>query len=111
MLKTRRIYARKLLHEHDFFHLANEFYRYIFKYPELESDPEWKLLKDTAEDLLVKIHLLRDPECEMSYEEYREFLRFYIGLETKYHGNERKFIFTEREKKMFMAFACRSYYS
>lgn len=39
-MPKRIIYAKDLLREFDFYHLAHEFYRYIYSHPELEDDDE-----------------------------------------------------------------------
>ena len=102
-MKRQKIYAKDLFRERDFYHLAKEFYRYIFRYPELESDAEWSELKQYAEDLIVAIKFKRDPETEMSKSEFRDFLRFYTKLEMKFYDEEKEFIFTETEKTLFLA--------
>ena len=98
--KTRETY--ELFLKLDFYHLAKEFYRYIFRYPELEADPTWTELKQFAEDLIVAIKFRRDPETKMSKEDFRDFIRFYTKLEMKFYDEEKEFIFTETEKNLFL---------
>ena len=102
-MKKNTVYAQILFRERDFYHLAKEFYRYIFRYPELEADPTWMELKQFAEDLIVAIKFRRDPETEMSKEDFRDFLRFYTKLEMHFYDQEKEFIFTESEKDLFLA--------
>ena len=41
-MTKREIYASKLIKKKDFYHLAKEFYKYIYRYHELEEQIEWK---------------------------------------------------------------------
>ena len=59
-MTKRKIYARELFRKFDFYHLAKEFYYYIFRYPELESEPEWKEIKEFAEDIIVTHRCSKD---------------------------------------------------
>ena len=102
-MKKHTVYAYELFLKLDFYHLAKEFYRYIFRYPELEADSTWTELKQFAEDLIVAIKFRRDPETEMSKEDFRDFLRFYTKLEMHFYDQEKEFIFTESEKDLFLA--------
>lgn len=98
----RKIYARKLVSEHDFFHLAKEFYRYIYRYPELEVETDWKAIKKYAEEFIVSCHYHKE-KANIKKEDYRDFLRFYTELETKYYDEERIFVFTKNEKEHFLS--------
>jgi len=100
-MTKRKIYASKLIKTKDFYHLAKEFYKYIYRYPELEKKNEWKKLKEYAEDFLVTWHQLHTEEIEN--DKYRDFLRFYTKLETKYYDEERNFIFTDEERIFFFS--------
>ena len=57
-MTKRKIYARKLIVNLDFYHLAKEFYMYIFRYPELEQDNEWVEIKQLAEKAGISIATL-----------------------------------------------------
>ena len=101
-MKKNTVYAQKLFRERDFYHLAKEFYRYIFRHPELEADQSWTELKQFAEDLIVAIKFKRDPETEMSKEDYRDFLRFYTKLEMHFYDKEKEFVFSDSDKELFL---------
>ena len=100
-MEKRIIYARELLHEADILHLAKEFYRYIYRYPELEEKSVWKEIKKYAEEFLVIRKQKHNGVTDK--EDYREFLRFYTSLETRFYDEERRFIFTEQEKSHFLS--------
>ena len=100
-MAKRKIYASKLIKKKDYYHLAKEFYKYIYRYPELEKQIEWKRLKEYTEDFLVAWHELHTDEIEP--DKYRDFLRFYTKLETKYYDEERSFIFTDEERVFFFS--------
>lgn len=102
-MAKRKIYARKLIDDRDVLHLAKEFYRYIFIHPELEAEPEWKEIKKFAEDLIVETRYKRADAAEISPDDYRDFLRFYTSLEVRDYDEEREFIFTEKDKRLFLA--------
>ena len=93
------IYAETFLKKLDFYHLAKQFYRYIYRYPELEKDKQWKELKIETENFLVNYRMKRD--SEMKPDDYRDFLRFYTSLEIKYEDPKQEFIFSESEKSIF----------
>ena len=59
-MTKRRIYAKKLIADFDFYHLAKEFYMYIVRHPELEQDDEWVKIKELAEDILVETRCRKD---------------------------------------------------
>ena len=101
IMAKRKIYASKLIKTKDFYHLAKEFYKYIYRYPELEKKNEWKELKEYAEDFLVAWHQLHT--ADIDNDKYRDFLRFYTKLETKYYDEERNFIFTDEERMFFFS--------
>lgn len=101
-MAKRRISAQELICDRDFFHLAKEFYRYIFRHPELETEPEWAEVKAFAEDLIVKTLYEQEEETEKSLDDYRDFLRFYTRLEVRDYDEEREFIFTENDKLFFL---------
>lgn len=99
-MSKRTIYAKTLLQELDFYHLASHFYRYIYRHPELEENPEWRTFKGEVEDFLVTQRFYRPVKTEMTPEEYREFLVFYTNLETKYPSETIEFIFDDKEKEI-----------
>lgn len=101
-MARRKIYAKKLLKEFDFYHLAREFYLYITRYPELEADSEWKELKQTAENIIVEIRCNNPYREKLDPVDYRDFLRFYTKLEMRFYDEERKFIFTDKEKQFVL---------
>jgi hypothetical protein len=101
-MAKRRISAQELICDRDFFHLAKEFYRYIFRHPELETDPVWVEVKAFAEDLIVKTLYEQEEETEKSLDDYRDFLRFYTRLEVRDYDEEREFVFTKNDKRFFM---------
>jgi len=103
-MTKQKIYASELFRKFDFYHLAKEFYRYIFRYPELESETEWKEIKEFAEDIIVTHRCLREYGEKLDPDDYRDFLRFYTRLEMRDYDKEREFIFTEKDKKLFLAF-------
>lgn len=103
-MTKRKIYARELFRKFDFYHLAKEFYYYIFRYPELESEPEWIEIKEFAEDIIVTHRCSREYGDKFDPDDYRDFLRFYTRLEMKYYDKEREFIFNEKDKMLFLAF-------
>lgn len=101
-MTKRRIYAKKLIADFDFYHLAKEFYMYIVRYPELEQDDEWVKIKELAEDILVETRCRKDYLQEIDPVWYRKFLQFYTGLEVKNYDEEREFIFSEMDKEIFI---------
>lgn len=105
-MTKRKIYAKRLIADLDFYHLAKEFYMYIFRYPELEQDNEWAKIKELAEDIMVESRCRKDYLQEIDPVWYREFLQFYTGLEVKNYDEEREFIFTETDKEIFI-YLCR----
>ena len=100
-MTKRKIYAKKLIANLDFYHLAKEFYMYIFRHPELEQDDEWVKIKELAEDIMVETRCRKDYLKKVDPVWYRKFLRFYTGLEVKNYDEEREFIFTEMDKEIF----------
>ena len=100
-MTKRKIYARELFRKFDFYHLAKQFYRHVYRHPELEEDAEWKRIKTAAEDFLVEHRLVIDEETKSTEEDYREFLRFYTSLEIKYE-EATEFVFEEQEKEFFL---------
>lgn len=101
-MARRKIYAKKLLKELDFYHLAKEFYLYITRYPELEADSEWKELKQTAENIMVEIRCNNPYREKLDPIDYRDFLRFYTKLEVRSYDEEKLFIFTDKERQMLL---------
>lgn len=101
-MPKRTIYAVDLLRKFDFYHLAHEFYRYIYAHPELEADNEWAEIKKVAEDILVDVrcHDRRFEEVDPDW--YRDFLRFYNSLEAKHYAEDREFIFEPLHKAIFL---------
>ena len=100
-MSKKVIYAKTFLEEFDFYHLAKQFYKHIYRHPELEEDAEWKTIKTAAEDFLVEHRLVIDEETKSTDEDYREFLRFYTSLEIKYE-DKTEFVFNEQEKAIFV---------
>lgn len=100
-MATDKIYAKDFLKKFDFYHLAKQFYRHIYRHPELEVIDEWKELKLAIENYLVEQRFNRCEKPEMTPEDYLEFLQFYTGLEVKYEEPDQEFIFTNTEKKFF----------
>lgn len=98
-MSTTKIYAKDFLRNFDFYHLAKQFYKYIYRYPELEKDKQWEELKIETENFLVSYRMKRD--SEMKPDDYRDFLRFYTSLEVKYEDPIQDFIFSESEKSIF----------
>jgi len=70
----------------------------------LESETEWKEIKEFAEDIIVTHRCLREYGEKLDPDDYRDFLRFYTRLEMRDYDKEREFIFTEKDKKLFLAF-------
>ena len=103
-MTKRKIYARELFRKFDFYHLAKELYYYIFRYPELEAEPEWKEIKEFAEEIIVTHRCSREYGDKLDPDDYRDFLRFYTRLEMRDYDKEREFIFTEKDKMLFLAF-------
>lgn len=101
-MTKRKIYTRKLIVNLDFYHLAKEFYMYIFRYPELEQDNEWVEIKQLAEDIMVETRCRKEYLEDVDPVWYRNFLKFYTGLEVKNYDEEREFIFTETDKMIFI---------
>ena len=101
-MTKRKIYAKKLIANFDFYHLAKEFYMYIIRYPELEHDNEWVEIKQLAEDIMVETRCRKDYLEEIDPVWYRKFLQFYTGLEVKNYDEEREFIFNETDKEIFL---------
>ena len=97
----KKIYAKTFLKNFDFYHLAKQFYRHVYRHPELEEDAEWVKIKTAAEDFLVEHRLVIDEETKSTDEDYREFLRFYTSLEIKYE-EATEFVFEEQEKEFFL---------
>ena len=102
-MAKRKIYAREFINDFDFLHLAKEFYRYIFRFPDLESDAKWKNVKNFAEDFIVTDRCKREKNSEFSPEDFRDFLRFYTSLEAKHYDEDREFIFTEKDIYLFLS--------
>ena len=98
-MSTTKIYAKDFLRKLDFYHLAKQFYRYTYRYPELEKNKEWQEIKIDTENFLVDYRMKRD--SEMKPDDYRDFLRFYTSLEIKYEDPKQEFIFSESEKSIF----------
>lgn len=103
-MTKRKIYARDLFRKFDFYHLAKEFYYYIFRYPELEAEAEWKEIKEFAEDIIVTHRCSKRYNDNLDPDDYRDFLRFYTRLEMRDYDKEKEFIFNEKDKKLFLAF-------
>ena len=103
-MTKRKIYAKKLIANFDFYHLAKEFYMYIFRYPELEQDNKWVEIKQFAEDIMVETRCRKDYLEKIDPVWYRKFLKFYTGLEVKNYDEEREFIFSETDKMIFLSF-------
>ena len=103
-MTKRKIYARDLFRKFDFYHLAKEFYYYIFRYPELEAEAEWKEIKEFAEEIIVTHRCSREYGDKLDPDDYRDFLRFYTRLEMRDYDKEKEFIFNEKDKKLFLAF-------
>lgn len=100
-MKKEIIRAEELLKNFDFYHLAKQFFKHIYRNPELEEIDEWKQLKQSTEDYLVKQRFKQIAKADMTPEDYRDFLRFYTGLEIKYEEPFHEFVFNEQEKKFF----------
>lgn len=100
---TKKIYAKEFLDDFDFFHLAKQFYRHIYRNKELEQEPEWKEIKLATENFLVMHRSLSEPKSDVQGEDYRDFLRFYTELEIK-SEEPTEFIFNKREKDLFFRF-------
>ena len=47
------IRAEVLLKKIDFYHLAKQFYKHLYRHPELEEEIEWQSFKQATEDYLV----------------------------------------------------------
>ena len=95
-MAKRKIYAREFINNFDFLHLAREFYRYIFRFPDLEPDTKWKNVKNVAEDFIVMERCKQENSSDFSPKDFREFLRFYTSLEAKHYDEDREFIFTDK---------------
>ena len=95
------IRAEVLLKKFDFYHLAKQFYKHLYRHPELEEEIEWQSFKQATEDYLVMQRFRRVTETEMSQEDYRKFLRFYTGLEVKGEEPKQELVFNEQEKNFF----------
>lgn len=102
-MKKRKIYAYKLLSEYDVFHLSKEFYKYVYRHPELEEALNWREIKIQTEDYIVREHIRNNKISKSESDDYREFLRFYTNLENRFYDEEREFIFTELEKEHFLS--------
>ena len=102
-MERRKIYAYKLLSEYDVFHLSKEFYKYVYRYPELEETQDWREIKAQAEDYIVREHIRNNKISQFESDDYREFLRFYTSLENRFYDEERELIFTELEKEHFIS--------
>lgn len=100
-MQRKIVRADELLRQFDFYHLAKEVYKHIYRHPKLEEDAEWKNLKKSTEDFLVEQRFRRATESETTPEDYRDFLRFYTGLEIKNEEIAPEFIFGESEKNIF----------
>ena len=101
-MPKRTIYAVDLLRKFDFYHLAHEFYRYTYAYPELEADNEWAEIKKVAEDILVDVRCHDGRFEEVDPDWYRDFLRFYNSLEAKHYAEDREFIFEPLHIALFL---------
>lgn len=99
-MHTKYIYANTFLVKSDFYHLAKQFYRHIYRHKELEQESEWKEIKILAENYIVKNRLMFGSGAETPDDKYREFLRFYTELEVKYEDRT-EFIFDDCEKELF----------
>lgn len=97
------IYAKTFLKEFDFYHLAKQFYKHIYRNNELEQESEWKEIKRITENFLVEYRSVVGIGSETTDEKYREFLRFYTELEIKYE-DPTEFVFTEPEKEAMLKF-------
>ena len=97
------IYAKTFLNDFDFYHLAKQFNKHIYRHNELEQEPEWKEIKHTTENFLVEYRSVVGVGLETTDEKYREFLRFYTKLEIKYE-DPTEFVFTEQEKEVLLKF-------
>lgn len=95
------IRAEVLLKSFDFYHLAKQFYKHLYRHPELEEENEWKSFKKATEDYLVVQRFRRATEIEMSQDDYRKFLRFYTSLEVKGEEPKQELVFNDQEKKFF----------
>lgn len=95
------IYAKTFLEEFDFYHLAKQFYKHIYRHPELEEEIEWRKIKLATENYLVEQRRTIGMGTDSSSEDYRDFLQFYTGLEVKYE-DPTEFIFNENEKKALL---------
>ena len=95
----KKIYAKDFLKKLDFYHLAKQFYKHIYRHTELEEKTEWQEIKLVTENYLVEHRLYNDSKT--TPEEYREFLRFYTELEIKYE-EPTEFIFSDLEKKIYL---------
>ena len=107
-MARRKIHARKLINERDFLHLAKEFYRYIYRFPDVEADNKWKEIKIFAEDFIVTSHCKQENSADFSSEDFRDFLRFYTNLETRHYDEEREFIFSEADMDYFFSLQSKS---
>jgi len=101
IMSKKVIYAKTFLEKSDFYHLAKQFYKHIYRHPELEEEIEWQTIKLAAEDFLVEQRHTIGIEVGSSSEDYRDFLQFYTGLEVKYE-DPTEFIFNENEKKALL---------
>ena len=75
-MAKRKIYAREFINNFDFLHLAKEFYRYIFRFPDLEADAKWKNVKNLAEDFIVIDRCKRESSSKFSPKDFRDFCVF-----------------------------------
>ena len=102
-MEKKIIYAKTFLEKLDIYYLAKQFYRHIYRNPELEEESEWQEIKQLAENFLVEHRMILDEETKSTPEDYRDFLKFYTGLEVKYE-DPTEFIFDEHEKTIFLKF-------
>lgn len=101
-MTKRTIYAIDLLRKFDFYHLAREFYLYIFAHPELEAENEWLEIKKVAEDILVDVRCHDERFDIVDPDWYRDFLRFYSSLEAKNYSEARELVFEPLHKEIFV---------
>lgn len=100
-MSKKVIYAKTFLEKFDFYHLAKQFYKHIYRHPELEKETEWQTIKLAAENFLVEQRHIIGIGIGSSSKDYRDFLQFYTGLEVKYE-DPTEFVFDEEEKKALL---------
>ena len=100
-MSKKEIYAKTYLEKFDFYHLVQQFYKHIYRHPELEEENEWQTIKLAAENFLVEERHTIGIGIDSSSEDYRDFLQLYTGLEVKYE-DPTEFIFNEDEKNALL---------